>query len=107
LRDPKLHEQGDQALAELAARITDPNYRIFAERGEIHVLNGHVYLCGSDPFEVFERLVAADPTLDVSHAFYLGYEFSKAVTALTLGKNYTQDQALRWGFLTVPEISHR
>jgi hypothetical protein len=29
------------------------------------------------------------------------------VTALTLGKNYTQDQALRWGFLTVPEISHR
>lgn len=107
LRDPKLHEQGDQALAELAARITDPNYRIFAERGEIHIMNGHVYLCGSDPFEVFERLVAADPTLDVSHAFYLGYEFSKAVTALTLGKNYTQDQALRWGFLTVPEISHR
>ena len=25
---------------------------------------------------------------------------AKAVTALTLGKNYTQDQALRWGFLT-------
>ena len=41
------------------------------------------------------------------HAFYLGYEFAKAVTALTLGKNYTQDQALRWGFLTVPETSHR
>ena len=32
---------------------------------------------------------------------------AKAVTALTLGKNYTQDQALRWGFLTVPEVSHR
>jgi hypothetical protein len=29
------------------------------------------------------------------------------VTALTVGKNYTQDQALRWGFLTVPEVSHR
>jgi hypothetical protein len=28
------------------------------------------------------------------------------VTALTLGKNYVQDQALRWGFLTVPEESH-
>jgi hypothetical protein len=26
---------------------------------------------------------------------------------LTLGKNYVQDQALRWGFLTVPEESHR
>ena len=44
-----------------------------------------------------------DPKLDPSHAFYLGYEMAKAVTALTLGKNYTQDQALRWGFLTVPE----
>lgn len=107
LRDPKLHEQGDDALAELAARVTDRNYRVFAERGEIHVLNGSVYFCGSDPFEVFERLAAADPRLDVAHAFYLGYEFAKAVTALTLGKNYNQDQALSWGFLTVPEVSHR
>ena len=41
--------------------------------------------------------------IDPSHAFYLGYEMAKAVTALTLGKNYTQDQALRWGFLTVEE----
>jgi dihydropteroate synthase-like protein len=107
LRDPKLYEQGDEALAELAARVTDRNYRIFAERGEIHVLNGRVYFCGTDPFELFERLAAADPKLDAAHAFYLGYEFSKAVTALTLGKNYNQDQALRWGFLTVPETSHR
>jgi len=50
-------------------------------------------------------MLAADPKLDASHAFYLGYELSKAVTALTLGKNYTQDQALRWGFLTVPETT--
>jgi dihydropteroate synthase-like protein len=107
LRDPKLHEQGDDALAELAARVTDRNYRVFAERGEIHVLNGSVYFCGTDPFEVFDRLAAADPRLDTAHAFYLGYEFAKAVTALTLGKNYNQDQALRWGFLTVPEVSHR
>jgi dihydropteroate synthase-like protein len=107
LRDPKLYVQGDVALAELAARITDRNYRVFAERGEIHVLNGSVYLRGRDPFEVFEKLLAADAKLDASHAFYLGYEFSKAVTALTLGKNYTQDQALNWGFLTIPETSHR
>ena len=32
---------------------------------------------------------------------------AKAVTALTLGKNYMQDQALRWGSLTRPEQSHR
>jgi hypothetical protein len=30
---------------------------------------------------------------------------AKALTALTLGKNYTQDQALRWGLLTVEERS--
>ncbi|HEY3789623.1 MAG TPA: DUF6513 domain-containing protein [Urbifossiella sp.] len=107
VRDPKVYEQGEQSLAELAARLTDRNYRIFAERGEIHVLNGSHYIRGSDPFEVFEKLLAADPKLDASHSFYLGYEFSKAVTALTLGKSYTQDQALRWGFLTVPEVSHR
>lgn len=103
LRDPKLYEQGEEALQELARRITDRNYRIFAERGEIHVLNGQMYVKGTDPFEVFSRIAAADPKLDASHAFYLGYEFAKAVTALTLGKSYTQDQALRWGFLTVPE----
>jgi hypothetical protein len=27
------------------------------------------------------------------------------VTALTLGKQYTQDEALNWGFLTIPEVS--
>lgn len=107
LRDPKLYEQGREALAELARRLTDRNYRIFAERGELHILNGSVYLRGTDPFELFEQLAAADPKLDASHAFYLGYECAKAVTALTLGKAYTQDQALRWGFLTVPEVSHR
>ncbi|MBX9582563.1 MAG: dihydropteroate synthase [Gemmataceae bacterium] len=107
LRDPKLKPLGEAGLAELASRVTDRNYRVFAERGELHVLNGSVYLRGTDPFEVFARLAAADPKLDPAHAFYLGYEFAKAVTALTLGKAYTQDQALRWGFLTVPEVPHR
>jgi dihydropteroate synthase-like protein len=107
LRDPKLYEQGDAALADLAARITDRNYRIFAERGELHIMNGTICLRGRDPFELFEQLRTADPALDTSHAFYLGFELAKAVTALTLGKNYTQDQALQWGFLTIPEVSHR
>jgi hypothetical protein len=44
---------------------------------------------------------------DPSHAFYLGYELAKATTALTLGKQYTQDEALDWGFLTRPEQSLR
>jgi hypothetical protein len=32
---------------------------------------------------------------------------AKAVTALTLGKEYRQDEALDWGFLTRPERHHR
>ncbi|HEY1188966.1 MAG TPA: DUF6513 domain-containing protein [Gemmata sp.] len=107
LRDPKVYEQGEEALQELARRVTDRNYRIFAERGTLHVMNGSIYLRGTDPFALFAQLVERDPKLDPAHAFYLGYEFAKAVTALTLGKSYTQDQALRWGFLTVPEGSHR
>lgn len=107
LRDPKLQIYGESALQELARGIVDRNYRIFAERGEIHVMNGSVYVRGTDPFELFELLLEKDDKLDASHAFYLGYELAKAVTALTLHKNYVQDQALRWGFLTIPETSHR
>jgi dihydropteroate synthase-like protein len=106
-RDPKLYELGQAGLEQLARDVTDRNYRLFAERGEIHVINGSMYLRGTDPFELFEEMRRRDDKLDTSHAFYLGYEMAKAVTALTVGKNYTQDQALRWGFLTVPEKSHR
>ena len=107
LRDPKLYEQGQRTLEELAERITDRNYRLFAERGELHVINGSMYLRGTDPFALFAEMLNRDPKLDPEHSFYLGYEFCKAITALTLGKNYTQDRALHWGFLTVPETSHR
>ncbi len=102
LRDPKLHSHGEAMLADLAARVTDRNFRLFAERGLLHILNHEMFLQGRDPFALFAQMQErAD--IDPSHAFYLGYEMAKAMTALTLGKNYTQDQALRWGFLTVEE----
>lgn len=104
LRDPKLREHGEQTLQELAAKITDPNFRLFAERGLIHVMNRAMYLQGDDPFVLFEQM-ARHEAIDPAHAFYLGYEMAKAVTALTLGKNYAQDQALRWGLLTREEKS--
>jgi dihydropteroate synthase len=106
LRDPKLREHGAATLAELAARVADRNFRLFAERGLLHVISGRMHLTGTDPFDLFEQMQQRD-SIDPSHAFYLGYEMAKAVTALTLGKNYTQDEALRWGFLTAPEVSHR
>jgi dihydropteroate synthase-like protein len=106
LRDPALKEFGDETLRELAEGISDKNIRIFAERGLIHVLARGIALSGEDPFELFARLMRRGD-IDPSHAFYLGYEMCKAATALTLGKNYTQDQALRWGFLTREEPSGR
>lgn len=106
LRDPKVRELGAEALADLARRITDRNYRLFAESGEMHVVNNAMHLRGRDPFALFEEICRRDPKMDASHAFYLGYELCKAITALTLGKEYSQDQALRWGFLTKEERPH-
>jgi dihydropteroate synthase len=105
LRDPKLRDYGAETLAELAAQIKDRNFRLFAERGLLHVINGRMALQGTDPFALFREMQHRE-TIDPAHAFYLGYEMAKAVTALTLGKNYVQDQALDWGFLTVPEQAH-
>jgi dihydropteroate synthase-like protein len=106
LRDPKVSENGPEALAELAERITDRNYRLFAEGNQLHIINGSMHLQGTNPFALFAEVERRDAKMDASHAFYLGYELAKAMTALTLGKQYTQDQALQWGFLTRPEEAY-
>jgi hypothetical protein len=64
---------------------------------------------GTDPFAIFAEVLASPlgSKFDASHAFYLGYEMSKMWTALTLSKQYEQDEALRWGYLTRPEDHHR
>lgn len=105
LRDPKLRVIGEEGLRQMADRLTDPNFRVFAENGEIHLMNRDGYWHGSDPYEIFDRMRADIGTLTSEHAFYLGIELCKARTALTLGKQYIQDESLRWGFLTVNEIS--
>ena len=102
LRDPRVAEFGADNLAELKRRIRDPNWRIFAEEGRIIAMNHEQLLSGPDPFVLFEQMGVTD----AAHAFYLGYEMMKAKTALTLSKNYRQDRAMDWGFLTEPEASH-
>lgn len=104
LRDTKVHELGEAGLRRLAEQIRDANFRIFVERGELHLLNRDGHWHGTDPFELFDVITQTVP-LDAAHSFYLGYELAKATTALTLGKQYRQDQALQWGFLTIPEVS--
>jgi dihydropteroate synthase len=107
LRSGKPQQHGQEVLDSLADAIRDPNFRIFAERGAIHLVGAGLHLESRDPFALFKQLEAAGRTdVDPSHAFYLGYEMAKAVTAITLDKDYRQDQALDWGHLTQPEIGH-
>ncbi|MCS7045377.1 MAG: DUF6513 domain-containing protein [Gemmataceae bacterium] len=102
LRDPRLPKPDPQRFAELAERLTDRNYRLFAEEDRLHVVSAGLHLDDDNPFALFARLMEREP-IDAAHAFYLGYELAKATTALTLGKSYVQDQALRWGMLTREE----
>lgn len=105
LRDPRLVEQGEDTLRSLSAHLKDPNYRIFAERGELHVMNRDGYWRGTDPLELFRRIRSdATASLSEGHAFYLGLEIQKAATALMLGKQYTQDEELRWGFVSADSM---
>jgi dihydropteroate synthase-like protein len=108
LRGDKPIDVGSNELDRLAAEIKDNNYRLFADSGQLHVVGADMHLSGNDPFQLFEQLLARDPkNFDAGHAFYLGYELAKAITALTLDKEYQQDEALNWGYLTRPETYHR
>ncbi|MGL4421733.1 MAG: DUF6513 domain-containing protein, partial [Gemmataceae bacterium] len=70
-RDRKVQELGEEVLLQLSQGITDRNYRIFVERGAIHIMNSRGYVSGTDPYTLFEEFIQKDPQLDHSHAFYL------------------------------------
>ncbi len=107
LRDPRLVEFSEEELAELAREIRDHNYRIAVSGGQLHLLGGGERWSDKDAFALFESLLKdGGKNMDASHAFYLGYEMCKATIARQLGKQYEQDEALRWGHLTVDEVSH-
>lgn len=109
LRAAKVNHLPADVLQEMAAAIRDPNYRLFVSEGKIHAITAGLYVSGIDPFHIMQQILEspAGQKLDASHAFYLGFEMCKALTALTLDKNYQQDEALQWGFLTRPEQHHR
>lgn len=108
LRDPKLSEPTEEELALLPSQLKDKNYRLFVAQQMLHLICSDLHLQDEDPFSLFEKLEATSPTnLNPSHAFYLGFELCKAMTALHLGKQYRQDEALDWGYLTHAEESHR
>ncbi len=112
LRDTAVTEPTGDELDRLSRDIRDANYRIFAAGDEVHVVAAGVHLSDVDPFVLCDQLLRSGAGgqppkgLDASHAFYLGYEMCKAATALTLGKQYQQDEPLDWGFLTRDQPRH-
>ncbi len=112
LRDEQVTATPVAEIEELATSIRDNNYRIFAADGEVHLVSHELHLHDADPFIIMEQLQRAGPdgglpkNLDPGHAFYLGYEMCKSLTALTLGKTYEQDEALDWGLATRAETRH-
>jgi len=112
LRDAEIVEPAPADLERLTEEIKDSNYRVFVSGGEVHVISHKIHLKNADPFLLFDELRQSGPehglpkNLDAAHSFYLGYEMCKAATAMTLGKQYRQDESLDWGFLTQSESRH-
>jgi dihydropteroate synthase len=106
LRDVDVPEYGEGFFDRLRDEIQDNNIRLFVDGGRVHLISSGVHLVGTDPFMMFQEFLDQDKgRMDRGHAFYLGYEMCKAATAMALGKNYQQDEALDWGMLTEGEES--
>ncbi|MBC7943729.1 MAG: dihydropteroate synthase [Burkholderiales bacterium] len=83
-----------EEIAEIAAAIKDPSFRVQVSRNGIHVYNRDGLHCETDPFQLFTHLKLEN---DGAHAFYMGVELARAQIAFQLGKRYAQDQELDWG----------
>lgn len=100
--DPRLmsvHERhpfpyAPDEIAETAAAVRDPSYRVEVSEAGIHVYNRDGLSSAHDPFALFPQLSLGD---DTGHAFYLGVELARAQIAWQLGKRYVQDRELYWG----------
>jgi dihydropteroate synthase-like protein len=94
LKDRKPFPYTCEEVAQIAAAVKDPSFRIQLTREGIHVYNRDGRQLATDPFELYPGLAVDE---DASHAFYLGVELGRAQIAWQLGKRYLQDNELEWG----------
>jgi dihydropteroate synthase-like protein len=99
VKDPAVLTFTEEELRALQGHITDPNFRIFADRDGITVLNNERFIRGTDIHDIFTQL----DVHETAHAFYLGKELARASLAVALGKTYRQEGPLSWGYLTPPD----
>lgn len=97
LHDRRPFSYSADEIAEFAAQIKDPSFRIQVSEEGIHVYNRDGLHQARDPFALYPHLKVDD---DASHAFYLGVELARAQIAWQLKKRYNQDEELQWGVST-------
>lgn len=97
LHDRRPFSYTAEEIAELAAQIKDPSFRIQVSEEGMHIFNRDGLYCEIDPFKLYPHLKVDD---DASHAFYLGVELARAQIAWQLKKRYSQDEELEWGCAT-------
>ena len=103
VKESRRLRQDEATLREMQAALTDPNLRIYIDDSQIYAFNADLWVSGTDIEAIFAQLGINE----ASHAFYLGQELTKARLALQLGKNYQQDQPLKWGYLSAAELPAR
>ena len=94
LHDRKPFSYNAAEIADFAAQIKDPSFRIMVSEMGVHVYNRDRLLQNIDPFAFYPNLGVEN---DASHAFYLGVELARAQIAHQLKKRYVQDEELNWG----------
>ncbi|MGB4812357.1 MAG: DUF6513 domain-containing protein [Methylophilaceae bacterium] len=109
LHDRKPFSYNAEEVADFAAQIKDPSFRVMVSESGVHVYNRDGALLALDPFEFYPKLAVQN---DASHAFYLGVELARAQIAHQLNKRYVQDEMLEWGINILdldkkPKVAHR
>lgn len=94
LHDRRPFTYSDEEIAEIAAAIKDPSFRIQVNQTGLHIYNRDGLFHDIDPFKLYPYLKVDN---DASHAFYLGVELARAQIAWQLKKRYKQDEELNWG----------
>lgn len=96
VKDPPFEPYTEAELRAMQERVRDRNLRIFVTADAICVFDRSRFVQGSDPQLLFDQLEIRDG----AHGFYVGRELERAALALRLGKKYTQEMPLRWGYLS-------
>jgi len=91
-------------IKDIADNVRDKNYRIMLSEDGIHLFNKNGIEIAKDPYDLYEFI---DVEGDIGHAFYLGLELARAQVAYQLGKEYEQDEELKWGCLVDHEIDDK